>query len=266
MTPELHIMNIQNGSKAGAESTPRVPGKRGTGRETAYQVLRTRILDLSLEPGAPLDEAALVRELNLSRTPLREALVRLASENLVDLLPNRGARIAEISVAKLAEYFEALDLVQRATHRWAATRRTPQALQTIHTEVRAFEHAVRQDPKNTPEFNRAFHSAIAAACGNAHFAQLYEELLDQGMRLARLTVIDAAPAGVTPAMHTETLIREHAAIYAAIEQPDPETADRLAGTHNDLFRRRVFDYFLNSRAGDKVSIDPSPSPSGRGPG
>ena len=219
--------------------------KRGTGRETAYQVLRGRILDLTLEPGAPLDEAELVRELRLSRTPLREALVRLASEKLVELLPNRGARVAEISAGKLAEYFEALALAQRATHRWAALRRTEVELAAIGAHMAAFERAVRQNPILTPAFNRNFHSAIAASCRNAHLVQLYESLLDQGLRLSRLTVIHAAPEGITPEMHIETLIREHADIYAAIERGGADEAERLAGIHNDLFRRRVFDYFLN---------------------
>ena len=219
--------------------------KRGTGRETAYQVLRGRILDLTLEPGTPLDEASLVRELHLSRTPLREALVRLAAENLIELLPNRGARVADVSVGKLVEYFEALALIQRATHRWAALRRTDADLDKIRLQQREFERAVRQSPVNMPTFNRAFHSAIAAASKNAPLVQLYESLQDQGLRLSRLTVIYAAPEGVTPKIHSETVIRAHKAIVTAIEDGDADLVDRLAGEHNDLFRRRVFDYFLN---------------------
>lgn len=240
----------------GTQASPIRGKKRGTGRETAYQLLRGYILDLTLEPGTALDEAALVRELKLSRTPLREALVRLSSEKLVELLPNRGARVAEISVGKLAEYFEALGLVQRATHRWAAIRRSDTDLDAIRGHMEAFADAVRRDPLNNPTFNRAFHSAIAVSCQNVHFTRLYEELLDQGLRLSRLTVLHDAPAGVTPEMHASTLIREHAAIFAAIEARDASEADRLAGVHNDLFRRRVFEYFLMRRNGvdDAVSL------------
>jgi DNA-binding GntR family transcriptional regulator len=233
---------------AAATTPAAMPAKRGTGRETAYQVLRGHILDLTLEPGAALDEASLLRELRLSRTPLREALVRLASEQLVELLPNRGARVAEISAGKLAAYFEALALAQRATHRWAAMRRTVDDLARIGDRMTEFAEIARKDPARTPGLNRAFHSAIASACQNAHFIQLYEGLLDQGLRLARLTVIDTAPEGVTPEMHIETLIHEHANITAAIADGDAELSDHLAGVHNDLFRRRVFDYFLNRHA------------------
>ncbi len=237
-------------------SAPRNGPKRGTGREIAYRVLRSRILDLTLEPGTPLEEAVLVRDLRLSRTPLREAFVRLASENLVELLPNRGARVAEITVTQLSQYFEALALMQRATHRWAATRRTDRDLRQIAAHRDAFVKGARQDTIAVPELNRAFHAAIAACCGNSHVSKLYNELLDQGLRLARLTLDHVASATHTPEMHTERLIAEHAAIFDAIEGRDPEAADRLASSHNDLFRRRLYDYFVNRRnaAADLVSL------------
>ncbi len=230
--------------------------RRGTGREVAYQVLRSRILDLTLEPGTPLEEAVLVRDLRLSRTPLREAFVRLASENLVELLPNRGARVAEITVTQLSQYFEALALMQRATHRWAATRRSDRDLKQIAVHRDAFVKGARQDTVTVPELNRAFHAAIAACCGNSHVSKLYNELLDQGLRLARLTIDQVASKTHTPAMHTETLIAEHAAIFDAIEGGDAEAADRLANAHNDLFRRRLYEYFVNRRstAADLVSL------------
>jgi DNA-binding GntR family transcriptional regulator len=245
-------------SPAAVAGTANNRAKRGTGRETAYQVLRGHILNLTLEPGAALDEASLLRELRLSRTPLREALVRLASEKLVELLPNRGARVAEISAGKLTEYFEALALAQRATHRWAAMRRNSADLARIHRQMTEFAELAPQEPIRTPELNRAFHSAIADACQNAHFVQLYDSLLDQGLRLSRLTVIHDPPAGITPEMHIEVVIREHADICAAIARGDAEEADHLAGRHNELFRRRVFDYFLNrhTSALDHVSVAP----------
>lgn len=225
-------------------SRPHTRPRRGTGREIAYQVLRARILDLTLEPGSSLDEAALARDLRLSRTPLREAIVRLESENLVELLPNRGARVAEIAMTQLGQFFEALALMQRATHRWAATRHKVKDLPGIATRRDAFAKGVRQDPLNAPALNRAFHLAIAETCENRHVTKLYAELLDQGLRLVRLTVDHRASAAATPEMHAEMLIAEHDAIFSAIERRDAQAADQLAASHNDLFRRRIYDYFL----------------------
>ena len=73
--------------------------KRTTLAERAYQEIRTRIIDNRLAPGAPLDEEALMTELSIGRTPLREAFKVLASERLIELSPNRGARDERLSRA-----------------------------------------------------------------------------------------------------------------------------------------------------------------------
>ena len=71
---------------------------RGAGAQTVFEALRARILALQLPPGADIEEAALVREFDLSRTPVREALIQLASHGLVQLVPNRGARVATLDL------------------------------------------------------------------------------------------------------------------------------------------------------------------------
>src|SRR5258708_6258878 len=85
-----------------ASRPPPPPGK-GKGVEFAYTSLRREIVSLTLRPGTPLDEAALAARLGLSRTPVHEALVRLASESLVVLLPNPGASVASLNVAAVRE-------------------------------------------------------------------------------------------------------------------------------------------------------------------
>jgi DNA-binding GntR family transcriptional regulator len=80
--------------------------------------LRNEILHLALKPGAKLDEMGLVRKFGISRTPVREALIRLASEGLVFLLPNRGAQVAPLDLVDIAHYFEALELLQCAVNHW----------------------------------------------------------------------------------------------------------------------------------------------------
>src|SRR5688572_6773470 len=97
-----------------------VKRSKGAGAEHAYQELRERILSLSLAPGADLEESVLVATLGMSRTPVREAIIRLASDGLVTLTPNRGARVAPISLDEIRAFFEALDLCQRAVTRLAA--------------------------------------------------------------------------------------------------------------------------------------------------
>src|SRR5204862_291127 len=91
---------------------------KGTGTHAVYAELRRRIMRLDLAPGADVDEQALVREFKLSRTPVREALLRLAHEELVEIIPNRGTRVAALHFHEVGEIFDALEITIRLTSRW----------------------------------------------------------------------------------------------------------------------------------------------------
>jgi DNA-binding GntR family transcriptional regulator len=231
----------------------RVLPRKGTGRDRAYDQLREAILSLSLAPGAPIDEAAIVRSLKLSRTPVREALIRLSGERLVELLPNRGARVADLPLTSLGEFFEALSLSQRATHRWAAARRSLEDLARIEAEHESFARQVREDPERIPTANAAFHLAVAQAGRNTFLARGYRDLLDYGLRLSRLTVIYDPPVGLTRDQHFDTVVAEHEAILTAVRNQDIELTERLASDHAELFRRRVLDY-LSAPLQDGVDV------------
>ena len=94
----------------GAGSANRV---RGSGAQTVYETLRQSIIDLTLEPGSPLDEVSLSEQFAMSRTPIREALVRLSADGLVATLPNRNTIVSPIDFVRLPVYFEALTLMYR---------------------------------------------------------------------------------------------------------------------------------------------------------
>ena len=96
---------------------------RGRGVQTVYDQLRQSILELTLPPGSPLDEVSLSTQFHMSRTPVREALVRLSAEGLVVTLPNRSTIVAPIDFTQLPLYFEALTLMYRVTTRLAASGR-----------------------------------------------------------------------------------------------------------------------------------------------
>ena len=224
--------------------------RKGTGRGHAYDRLRESILGLRLRPGARIDEGALVRDLRMSRTPVREALIRLAGEGLVELLPNRGARVADMPLTSLSEFFEALTLAQRATHRWAALRRTQDDIARIEAEHLRFTRVARRAPAEIPDVNRAFHAAVAQAGRNAFLSHAYGELLDQGLRLSRFTVIYDPPLGVTRKRHFDAVIADHEALLNAIRDQDANVAERRAAAHAKLFRKRVVDYLT---AGDRAA-------------
>src|SRR5512134_3641292 len=109
------------------------------GWRSVYDALRTEILALTLAPGQLLDETSLAERFDLSRSPVREALIRLAAEELVVTLPNRSTIVAPIELASFPKYVDALDVAQRFNARLAAQLRTDADLEVIATRQRAFE-------------------------------------------------------------------------------------------------------------------------------
>jgi DNA-binding GntR family transcriptional regulator len=211
--------------------------KRGHGVQKVYEKLRQSILDLSLPPGSPLDEMRLSEEFDLSRTPIREAMVRLAAEGLLTTLPNRNTIVAPIDFINLPVYFEALTLMYRVTTRAAAVHCRAEHLVRIRAFEAAYADAVRRhDALGMIAINRDFHVAVAEAGGNLYFTQLFARLLDEGRRVMRVfyySFDDDLP---------RQYVDEHADMVAAIEAGDADRADALAATHAAQIVRQIQAY------------------------
>lgn len=202
--------------------------KRGSGAQFVYDVLRNEILDLTLEPGRPIDEIQLSERLEMSRTPIREALVRLAGEGLVTTLPNRSTVVTNIDFLNLHTFFDAMTLMYRVTTRLAAQDHRSGDLDVIRARQTEFAAAVSaQDALAMIATNREFHAAIAAAGRNHYYEALCLRLLDEGRRLLRLyysSFDDRLP---------QEYVAEHEDMIAAIEARDVDRADALASAHAD---------------------------------
>jgi DNA-binding GntR family transcriptional regulator len=214
-----------------------MPARRpkGTGRQYAYDQLRHSILTLKLSPGSMLDEVSMVRQFGVSRTLVREAIISLSSEGLVQLLPNRGARVAGFELDDVRAWHEAIELLHRAVTRWAAIRHRPEHVGGIRRERLAFENAAKaNDADEMMEANRRFHLAIGDACGNLLVASQYERLLTLGLRLSRLILSYEASPEVPLAAHIGRIIDQHREMEAAIIARDADRAERLGGYHAQL--------------------------------
>lgn len=208
--------------------------KRGSGVKYVYDILRTDILNLTLAPGSPIDEIQVAERLSMSRTPVREALVRLASEGLVTTLPNRSTVVSNIDFLKLNSFFEALTLMYRVTTRLAAEYRTEADLATIRARQAEFARAVEdRDALEMIATNREFHAAIAEAGRNPYYTGLFCRLLDEGRRILRIyysSFDDRLP---------KRYVIEHDDMIAAIAARDVVAADRIASAHADQIVRQI---------------------------
>ena len=233
---------------------------KGGSSEFAYHALRREIVELTLTPGATLDEGALVGRLGLSRTPVREALVRLAAEGLVQLLPNRGARVAGMGWNDIREHLEAFDVMQRLVTRWAALRRTEAGLAAIDRERTLFEGLVQAgDAARMIDYNWRFHAVIAANCGNNQMQRFYLQLLTDNLRISRLAMtLECFHTEAGYLAHVQTIVHEHAGMVQAIRAQNADHAEALARSHTDLARKRVAETLTQSLpAAAEIVLDPS---------
>lgn len=213
-------------------------GARTSGTQRVYDALRSEIMMLSLAPSTALDEVSLSERFALSRTPVREALVRLASEGLVVSLPNRGTIVAPLELARTTAYFDALTLLQRATTRLAARNHLPEELPALHELRLGFEDAVdRTDVVAMIDLNRDFHVKLSESGRNAYYTEFYTRLLDEGKRLSRLyyaSFHDHLPLAFA---------KEHDALLDAVAARDEARADALAAAHARQVMRQIQSLF-----------------------
>jgi DNA-binding GntR family transcriptional regulator len=214
---------------------------KGFGAVAIYKTLRGEILSLTLEPSELVDEASLAKRFGVSRSPVREAMVRLVSESLLQTLPNKGTIVAPLRIEEFPQYVDALDIVQRTVTRLAAKFRNADDLKRIRAEQEKFVQCVKQgDVLGMILYNRDFHVAIAHAGNNRYLEHIYSRLLDDGRRSLRLyfkSYDDTLP---------EELCHAHEILIDAIEAQDIDLAERLAGEHTLEMQQRFLDY-LGSR-------------------
>lgn len=225
---------------------------RGYGALAIYQTLKTEILSLDLAPGRLVDEAGLALRFGVSRSPVREALVRLAGDGLVQTVPNKGTVVTPLNFDEFPVYIDALDLVQRAVTRLAAQLRTEAELALIEAADARFQaRVVAGDALGMIEQNREFHMEIARAGKNRLLTEAYGRILDEGRRPLRLyfrSYGDTLPP---------ELRKTHGRMIAAIRAKDADAAERIAREHAEEVHQRFIAH-VSTRRTDTVGVNAAP--------
>ncbi len=191
--------------------------------DQVYEVLRERIASGKIERGSRLHQEDLAKEFGVSRTPVREALRRLAAEGLVDLFANRGARVATATDEQLRSSYETRLVVEPGAARMAAERGLSEPMKLMRAAIADEERAGRSPAKHF-KANRAFHLALVKATGNPQLVQFMEHVWI-GRIGATLYEDRLDPPGLN-ADHDA-----HRSIAEAIESGDGERAEDLTRGH-----------------------------------
>ncbi len=221
---------------------------RGGESKRVYEGLKSSILTLELVPGLSVDESHIALKYGVSRTPIREALVRLQSEGLVVMLPNRGAHIAPLDLGRIRDYLEGIDLIQRAVLKWAAFRCTPNQLPAIRESADRFERAAAKGINDEMVLaNHDFHAAIASVCGNGLIADAYGRFLVEGLRVSRFTLNSRYFTKSNDSQaFVDLVVAEHNEMVHALESHDVELAEKVASAHTRHTQERFAAYLQDS--------------------
>jgi DNA-binding GntR family transcriptional regulator len=206
--------------------------------EKAYQLLVNKIIRLELPPGAPLIEKALSADLDIGRTPIREALHRLAGEGLVHHHPNRGMFVAEISAASVQHIYEFRLLIDCHTARLAAERATPMDAEELRGLHRRLVTATDDDTIDLyVEYDRRFYEVLARVARNIYLAEVMQRMFNLHLRLWFLISKRLGDWHGIARAHEEMT----KAIVDAIAKRDPERAEKAIETYITQRQKQIYE-------------------------
>lgn len=196
---------------------------------SAYRRLRDLVLTTELQPGAALNEAKLMTELKVGRTPLRDALHQLEHDGLVEILPRKGTFVTQVTIGDLQQIFDLRHSIENIVARAAAARATD-------ADVRAMRHLADRAAQARQEgadvaIDTEFHTLFLEIAGNRYLTEIYRRLADASLRLLYLTRCGME----TPEEQVPTIL----AAADALAVHDGETLAGVLQRHVRAFRDRV---------------------------
>ncbi len=207
-------------------------GTRELLADRAYADLRDRIVTLRIAPGAPIDEDLLGGELGIGRTPVREAIKRLALENLVTVFPRRGTFASEINITDLADISDVrIQLEGHAAYRAAEriTEAQRQRVQELLAELADSEGS--RDVTALMALDARVHRFVHQCAGNLYLEETLGRYLNLSLRIWHL-VLDRLP-------HLLARVHEHDDLLRAIADGQPDQARRIIAEHIEIFEREI---------------------------
>jgi DNA-binding GntR family transcriptional regulator len=199
--------------------------------EKAYHLIKEKIVTLELKPLAVIDEQDLQEDLALGRTPIREALHRLASEGLVIVAPRRGMFVADISITDLQKIFEVRMVMEGFCARLAAQRATEEQIKQMEVTFERLKMVPRDNAEELISIDTHLHELMYSAADNEFLADSLSRLHALSLRLWHLVL--------NQLNDVKASIAEHGEIIKALKVGDEAQAERLIQQHIGHFQQEI---------------------------
>jgi DNA-binding GntR family transcriptional regulator len=199
-------------------------------REEVYDQLRADMISCRLAPGTEIRENDLAQRFEVSKSPVRDALMRLEREGLVITLPRQGYRVAPVSLVDIQDMFHLRDALERACMERIVRRANDEQLAQVD-RFRRFDATAWDGGFVT--YNREFHRTLARIAGNARMRDQLIDLVDQMERAVQLSVSSLKKGD------PQALVQEHVQIIDALQARQVPRAQRLVSRHVAGAAKRV---------------------------
>jgi DNA-binding GntR family transcriptional regulator len=199
--------------------------------ELAYQRILERIVSLDMAPGSVVNEARLRDELGIGRTPIREALQRLARENLVRSIPHRGTFVTDVNITDLARITEVRVVLEAHAARLAAEKLASADRDMVEELLDLLGRGYVTDQRDLMQLDRQIHRAIYRAARNAFLEATLERYFNLSLRLWYLVLDREVPL--------REAVDEHVELLRAILAGDGELAETIMRKHVIGFEREI---------------------------
>jgi len=225
-------------AKKKAESTVRTGARRGgrpraaTASASIYSDLRAELVSLQRRPGEVVSEAEIALAYGVSRTPVREAILKLSDEGLLEIFPQSGIFVSRIPLAALPEAIVIRKALEATTAQLAAERATASQILVLHSILqRQREANAARDRDTFHQADEMFHATIAEIAGYPGIWTLIQQVKVHVDRYRRLTLPQAGRMG--------RVIVEHEGVLSAIEGHDPSAARIAMEFHLESLRDNI---------------------------
>jgi len=205
-----------------------------TNAEQAYQEIKKRIIRTELSPGAVINESELMDDLGFGRTPVREALKRLQSDDLVVVKSRRGIFVAELAITDLSQIFEVRVELEALAVRLACQRISEVELERLESLADQYVKADTTVKEKMIELDGKFHALIRETTHNRFLISNLEYYYNLSLRIWYLTLPQAAVEEID--------VKAHCDIYQAIADGDENQAAKRISKHISDFHKTIKHY------------------------
>ena len=213
---------------------------------TAYQEIYRKIITLEYEPGQRLEEHQLVKDLGIGRTPVREALLNLAADLMVESQPNKGYVVRPITLQNTKAAFAALKVLELGVADLAIRHDVAPFLPLMEKANREVAAATEQmNVLRLVEANNAFHIHFARCSRNIYLIEGLHKVRCETSRLAYLSYGNEIDPCKSLHEHYDSVIRQHDAIINFIKERDEARLKETVCEHIEIFKNRIIKYLAS---------------------